>query len=231
MNRLLHGRIMPAIIAALLLLAGCGRLTPAPAVKTAVPAAASADASSQMRAGDAALKAGDLAGAVQAYQSALAADPNSADAHFALGNIYVQEGRLNDAKAAYEAALKAKPDLTSARANLGVAYYQMGQFDQAVEQYNQVLKTNPQDAETLYLLAAVRLQQKNHAEAEQLLLKARDIKPDLPEVYYGLGTVYELTGRKDQAIASFEKFLQIGPGQDPSAKGQAEEHLKALKGQ
>jgi tetratricopeptide (TPR) repeat protein len=240
MNRLVDSLFRPAIIALLLFLAGCASTksalpvataAPVRAAGTAVPATASADVLTHIQAGDAALKAGDLAGAVQAYQAGLAIDPKSADANFAIGNVYEQEGRLNDAQAAYQAALSSRPDMVGARSNLGVIYYQMGQFDKAVEQYNQVLHANPNDAETLYLLAAVRLQQKDYPQAEQLLLKARDNKPDLPEVYYGLGTLYELQGKKDQAIASFEKFLEIGPGQDPSAKTHAEEHLKGLKGQ
>ena len=125
------------------------------------------------KAGDAALKAKNLAGAEQEYRAALAVDPASADANFGLGNTYMQGGKLNEAQAAYQAALNANPAMTNARANLGVVYYQMGQFDKAVEQYNLVLQANPQDADTLYLVAAVRLQEKNYPEAEKFLLKAQ----------------------------------------------------------
>ena len=93
------------------------------------------------------------------------------------------------------------------------------------------LKINPNDAATAYLLGAVRLQEKNLAEAERLLLKARDLDPKLPEAYYGLGALYKLKGQKTEAIAAFEKFLEIGPGQDPQAGEYAQAELKALKGQ
>jgi tetratricopeptide (TPR) repeat protein len=77
----------------------------------------------------------------------------------------------------------------------------------------------------------VRIQENNLPEAERLLTKARDLDPKLPEVYYGLGVVYKLKGQKTEAIAAFEKFLQIGPGQDPTAMDYARSELKDLKGQ
>ena len=54
-------------------------------------------------------------------------------------------------------------------------------------------------------------------EVQKLLLKARDLDPKLPEPYYGLGALYQLKGQKAEAIAAFEKFLAIGPGQDAQA--------------
>jgi tetratricopeptide (TPR) repeat protein len=251
MNCLIDRVFRLAVVAALLLLTGCagaatGEQPPAPALPVAatppmqaqpgvtatpVTTVTGGDAAAHVNAGDAALKAKNLANAEQEYKAAIAIDTASADANFGLGNVYAQGGRLNEAQAAYQAALSANPNMVSAHANLGVAYYQMGQFAKAVEQYNLVLQVNPRDAETLYLLAAVRLQEKNYPEAEQLLLRARDIKPELPEVYYGLGTLYQMQGQKEQAVASFEKFLQIGPGQDPLAKGHAEQQLRQLKGQ
>ena len=121
--------------------------------------------------------------------------------------------------------------MIAAHANLGVTYYQMNQLPKAADEFIAALKLNPNDAATTYLLGAVRLQEKNLAEAEKLLLKARDLDPKLPEPYYGLGALYQLKGQKAEAIAAFEKFLEIGPGQDPQAAEYARNELKALKGQ
>ena len=203
--------------------------SPAPtAIVALTPTRPSGDAATHLQAADAALKGNDLAAAEQEYKDALALDGQSARAQFGLGNVYVRQNKLFEAETAYKTALDLDPGLSSAHANLGVVYYQMGQFPKALEQYQAVLRSNPEDAETLYLMAAVYLQEQDLSSAEPLLIKARDLKPDLPEVYYGLGTLYKLKGQTSDAVAAFEKFLQIGPGQDPGAKAFAEQELKAL---
>lgn len=226
-------------LAVLAALAACG--SPAQEVISETPALPrpgggaatrpSGDAASHVTAGQAALDAGDLAKAEQEYGDAVALDPKLARAHFGLGNVYVRLDRLPEAEKSFQAAIAIDPKLAAALANLGVVYYQMGQLPQAEAAFEAALRVEPDDAASLYLLSAVRLQQNNLVEAEKLLIKARDLKPDLPEIYYGLGVLYRLKGDKDNAIQAFEKFIAIGPGQDPAAMDYARQELKQLKGQ
>jgi len=50
-----------------------------------------------------------------------------------------------------------------------------------------------------------------------LILKAGDLDPSLPQVYYQLGLVYTRKGEMDKTIESFEKFLELAP-QAPEAE-------------
>jgi tetratricopeptide (TPR) repeat protein len=228
MGRLLHSNIQLvhewvwraaacAVLMVGLLLAGCASGAPNPPAAPTVLAAPTAS--------------GDLNALLTAAQTAVGKNPGSAAAQFGLGNALVRLGKLAEAEIAYKAALAADPKLIAAHANLGVTYYQMNQLPKAADAFIAALKLNPNDAATTYLLGAVRLQEKNLAEAEKLLLKARDLDPKLPEPYYGLGALYQLKGQKAEAVAAFEKFLAIGPGQDAQALEYARNELKALKGQ
>ena len=58
---------------------------------------------------------------------------------------------------------------------------------------------------------------------------ALKLDPNLPEVYYGLGVIYKLQGEREKAIEAFERFLELGPGQDPRAQIEAERQLEDLK--
>lgn len=226
MNRTNLLRSLVILCVTAFVLVGCSSSEPqAPSTRPA------GDAMSRLAAGDAALERNDLAKAEQEYRAAVSLDAKSARAQFGLGNVYVRQNRWAEAETAYRAALTLDPNLNAARANLGVVYYQMGQLGRAASEFETVLKSEPNDAQTIYLLAAVRLQENNLPEAERLLLRARDLKPDLPEVYYGLGVLYKFKGQKAEAIAAFEKFLAIGPGQDPSAMDYARAELQGLKGQ
>jgi tetratricopeptide (TPR) repeat protein len=121
--------------------------------------------------------------------------------------------------------------MTTARSNLGVVYYQQDKMQEAENEFAEALKTKPDDAPTLYLLAAVKIQNKEYGEAEDLLNRAKAAQPELAEVYYGLGALYNLQGRKQEAIAAFEKFLDLGTAQDPQSLEEARKQLQQLKGQ
>jgi tetratricopeptide (TPR) repeat protein len=219
----------------LVILVGCSKpATLAPPPTSALPQGptpASGDAAGHLAAGEAALDRNDFATAEKEYKDALALDPRSSTAQFGLGNVYVRQERLADAERAYQAALALEPGMSAAQTNLGVTYYRMGQLSKAADALNSALATDPNDAKTVYLLAAIRLQENKLPEAEQLLTRAKEADPNLPEVYYGFGVLYRLKGQKQDAINAFEKFLTVGPAQDPSAAEHARQELEVLKGQ
>lgn len=219
-------RMLIVVMALLTLATSCAGGAPAPAGATP-----SGDLAATLTQAQQALEAGNLTAAEQGFRAAIAIDPRSAQAQFGLGNALVRQNKLPEAEAAYQAALKADPNMATAHANLGVVYYQQGNLGKAADAFNAALRIKADDAQTLYLLGAVRIQENNLTEAEKLLIKARDLDPNLPEVYYGLGVLYKQRGQTDQAIAAFEKFLEIGPGQDASAADYARRELAELKGQ
>jgi tetratricopeptide (TPR) repeat protein len=224
--------VVCAALMVVLLMAGCSSKSPGtPVAPPAVQPPASGDFNALLTSAQAALDSGNLPAAEQSYRAAVGQNARSAAAQFGLGNVLVRAGKLAEAESAYKAALAADPGMAAAHANLGVTYYQMGQLTKAADEFTATLKANPNDAATTYLLGAVRLQENNLPEAEKLLLKARDLDPKLPEAYYGLGALYKLKGQKTEAIAAFNKFLEIGPGQDPQAMEFARNELKALQGQ
>jgi tetratricopeptide (TPR) repeat protein len=198
--------------------------------RTPVPTMPSGDAAGHLSAAEAAVSRNDLSTAAREYRDAAVLDPGSAEAQFGLGNVYVRQSRFPEAVAAYRAALALDPGMAAAQTNLGRTYYEMGQLSKAAEALGAALKLDPEDGKTLYMMAVVRLQENDLREAEELLIKARTADPNLPEVYYGLGVLYRLKGQKQDAVSAFEKFLAVGPGQDPGAMAHARQELESLQG-
>lgn len=245
----MNGRRHPALMTAFslcavaaLLLSGCGggsnetrsatpsAPTPLPPQLAGTPVSGG-NIQELIKQGQAALDADNLGEAERLFKSAVAQASNSADAQYGLGNVYFRQGRLTEAETAYRAALAVNPNLTMARSNLGVVYYQQNRMQEAEAAFSEALKLKPDDATTLYLLAAVKIQNKQYTEAETLLNRAKAAAPALAEVYYGLGALYGLQGRKQEAIAAFEKFLSLGTAQDPQSLEEARKQLQQLKGQ
>ena len=81
-----------------------------------------------------------------AYQSAIAADPEDADAKCNLGVILrVAMGDLAGAKAAYLAAIEADPELAFAHFNLGVLLEVMGDLKGAKAAFQGAIAADPED--------------------------------------------------------------------------------------
>ena len=154
----------------------------------------------------------------------------TADGYFHLGNTLFQQQDLAGAQNAFKQAIALDASNPSYYANLGVTYYTMGLLDDAIKSYETGLKLAPGDAELNYLLGAVYLQQDRLSDAQEALTTANRLDPNLPEPYFGLGVLYKLQGKRDEAIKAFEKFIEIGPGQDPAALPAAQQELKTLKG-
>lgn len=85
-------------------------------------------------AGKRAVEKKDWNAAVASFRKAVAAEPNSADAHNMLGFSLRWVGRMDEAFAAYEKALKIDPKHRGALEYSGIAYLKAGKPAKANEQ-------------------------------------------------------------------------------------------------
>ena len=153
----------------------------------------------------------------------------SAQEYFEQGNALYGQGDLQAAVAAYQQAVALDDQSVGYWHNLGVAQYGLNALDDARTSFQRGLDLAPDDAELNYLMGVVAIQFEELSLAETHLTRANQLNPALPEPYFGLGVLYKLQGKRDQAIRAFEAFLEIGPGQDPAAIPVAQAELEALR--
>jgi Flp pilus assembly protein TadD len=126
---------------------------------------------------------GDFAGAVKAYQQALALRPNSIVAHRNLGDTLLRLGKSSEAKASYQNAAK---------------------YAEAE------LKVNPSDIRTLSALA-VYLQKSGQAElARSRIAEALAKAPDNAEVSFRAAVIHALSGDRERALTLLERAATNG---------------------
>jgi tetratricopeptide (TPR) repeat protein len=70
--------------------------------------------------------------AVKAFQGALAADAQFADAHNGLGVVYAEQGRYDEAISEFRAAIELQPALPYLHANMGYAFLLQGKNGEAL---------------------------------------------------------------------------------------------------
>lgn len=90
---------------------------------------------------------GDLSGAIELYEQAIAQHPGFANAYVNLGTALVAQGRHDEARARFERALALSPELPEALNGLGLVFAHAGRYEDAVRQYDAALRQDPRFVE------------------------------------------------------------------------------------
>ena len=116
--------------------------------------------------------AGDTAGAIEAYQAAIALDAGYCDAIDNLALIYRRLDRLDEAIALYERSIALAPHNQFAWQNIGVAYHKRGRDADAVRAYQHLTELSPDNPEGWYGLAQMALHAHRATEARDAAVRA-----------------------------------------------------------
>jgi tetratricopeptide (TPR) repeat protein len=81
--------------------------------------------------------------AIEAYQRAIEAVPDFADAHCNLGSVYFNRGRRSPARASFERVLEIDPNHLEANLNLATLEEEIGRDGVALRHYKIALATDP----------------------------------------------------------------------------------------
>ena len=182
-------------------------------------------------AGMTAKNAGDLDGAVAAFQKATAIDPAQhviwaqlADSQVAAADKKAGAERttlLTDASTSYSKAIELAPETASYYNNLGLALVKAGKADEGQAQLSKAAEMDPVNGGRYYYnLGAVLINAGQTDGAIDAFRKATEKDPKYAAAYYQLGTA--LVGKaqtKDDGsvvpvegtVESFQKYLEIEP--------------------
>jgi tetratricopeptide (TPR) repeat protein len=99
--------------------------------------------------------------------------------------------------------------------SLGSLYYQRGYYEQAEDFFQRALDEDSASAEALYGLGSVYLQQQKNGPAQQAFERVTGLQPSypgtLPNAWNNLGLIAAHEQRMPDAVACFEKALQLSP--------------------
>ncbi|MGB7710849.1 MAG: CHAT domain-containing tetratricopeptide repeat protein [Microcoleus sp.] len=155
--------------------------------------------------------AGDLEGAIAAFEQALEIDPKFHIAWNGLGNALGDLGRNTEAIAAYEKALEIDPKFYGAWNGLGIALNDLGRNTEAIAAYEKALEIDPKSHIVWNGLGATLGDLGRNTEAIAAFDKASKIDPKYHLAWNGLGNVLRELGRNTEAITAFDKALKIDP--------------------
>ena len=114
---------------------------------------------------------GDLAGALEAFRGALAADPKNSEAYQNMGIALLQAGRTREAIDAFEKAFALDDKLPRAWNAYGVALERSGRGPAAIDAWKKAYALDPEQFDALYNIALVAARAGDRATARDALEK------------------------------------------------------------
>ncbi len=113
--------------------------------------------------------------ALEAYEKAIALDPELADAHVNVGRLLHMAGERGRAEPHYREGVKLAPDDPTPHFNLGVLLEELGRKDEAVLAYKQAILRDPDFADAHCNLGLLLESTGNRTEAMRHLMLARQL--------------------------------------------------------
>ncbi len=127
--------------------------------------------------------AGDLDGALSAFQRAVALAPSVAALHLNIGRIYDLKGMPKDSIAAYETALRIDPDYSDAWNNIGVVYLEANDYDKALAAFEKLIMRTPQSSTAWMNLGLAAFRSDRPQRAREAFDRSLQLNPRGAEAY------------------------------------------------
>jgi tetratricopeptide (TPR) repeat protein len=149
--------------------------------------------------------------AIQHFETALGANPDSDDVKFDLADAYFRKGAYAQAlETAKEVSAEGQQD-GSFLALLGDIYAHLGDTPRASQIFRDAIHRNPDNDQHYLSLALVELRENNTGDAEETLRKGLERIPGSGKIFWGLGLVSMLEGKTPEAEADLERAVDLLP--------------------
>ncbi len=157
--------------------------------------------------GNVLVAAGDLDGAENAYNKAVAIDPPEAPLFYnRLGNVYYKAGQYERAEKAYRKSLKHRSDSSLCYCDLGDVLVKQGKFEEANTAYENAIRINPESAAIFYNRFGNTLAtEMHHRQAIDIFEKAIIADPQNPFYYLRLAESCTTEGFTEAAEKALQK--------------------------
>jgi tetratricopeptide (TPR) repeat protein len=176
--------------------------------------------------GEAALlyRTGKFAAALEKYKLALQTWPNSPQAYSGMARIYLKQGNIDDAANSVSKglALSSSDDLHVA---LGEIYFRRGKIPEAEREWSNVANSGSRNARAYLGLARVRNALSQHARAEAMIEKARELDAIDPDIELEWNATLPLAER----IRRLEGYLESPEGAGANDRASSQHYLDYLK--
>ncbi len=128
------------------------------------------------------------------------------------GVVYMDQHNYVRGREQFAAAAAADPSYALARSNLGIALFSLGKYDSALVALDEALERHPHLLHSHYTRGLIfHAQGKEHEAALAAFEVVVAADDDDPLVHYYLGRTLAKLERGDEAVAEFERAIELDP--------------------
>jgi tetratricopeptide (TPR) repeat protein len=149
--------------------------------------------------------------AIQHFQTALRANPDSDDVKFDLADAFFRKGRYNDALDAIRQVSAQGQQDDAVLALLGDIHAHVGETAKAEEIFRSAISRNPDNDQYYLSLTLVQLRDNDISGAAETLKKGLARIPSSGKILWGQGVVSVLEGKTAQAAEHLERAVDLLP--------------------
>jgi tetratricopeptide (TPR) repeat protein len=149
--------------------------------------------------------------AIQHFQAALRANPESDDVKFDLADAYFRKGSYPEALATAQQISSAGQQDDAVLALLGDVYAHLGDTTRATEIFRSAISRNPDNDQYYLSLTLAQLREGDVKSAADTLHKGLARIPSSGKILWGLGIVSVLEGKTGQAAEHLERAVNLLP--------------------
>lgn len=162
------------------------------------------------------VKENDFAGAIITLERFLETKPDSTEGLLLLANVYNQKGDSKAALKIYGALEKKAPKDSTLNYLSGISHMKERDAKNARNSFESVLENNPTHLKSLQYLTAIDLEEDNSANALQRIEQTIAAAPQNAALHTVRGQILQKVGRAEDAVAAFEKAIELDSKDTPA---------------
>ncbi|MGH8494914.1 MAG: tetratricopeptide repeat protein [Gammaproteobacteria bacterium] len=170
--------------------------------------------------------------AIADYSKAIELNPQDAESYQSRGAMHTLREDYDPAIADYTRAVDLNPKYAMSYFNRGVVYANNKKdYDRALADFDEALKIDPAFEEVLLNRGLIYAYVKQDvASAVEDFDNVLEINPSLVAVHLNKAAAFEQAGRTDEAIESYEAYIEKAPAEEAGVAEQARQRIDQLKG-
>jgi tetratricopeptide (TPR) repeat protein len=163
---------------------------------------------------------GNLAEAIECYQTVVKINSSDVQAHVNLGSLYAMKQQRQQAIACYQKAIALQPNLAAAYRNLARVWTQDGKLEEANECWYEAFSLEPEKVSPNhhFKLGNILFRQGKITQAIACYQRAIELNPNLNGVYQNLAKALTKEGRLDEAAVCLQKAVAVNGNYSVSGK-------------
>lgn len=165
--------------------------------------------------------------ALAVYEKIVTEFPDAYAIYLNIGNCYFEKEDYPKAIEAYKKVAEKEPKNTGIILSIGNSYSNMKKIPEALDWYDKIEVEKITDPVVLYNIGVFNFNAGKIEDSLRFFKRSTEVKEDFKDGWYQLGMCYMSVAKNKEAIAAFEKYLQLDP--DSQQARQVKEILKALK--